>query len=52
MPSTELKKSKLRPALIVSKDTNNRRLQDVTVAIYTSNLSRTLEPTQYLTHCR
>lgn len=48
MPSESLKKFKLRPALIVSKDLNNDRLNDVIIAICTSNISRMQEPTQYL----
>ena len=48
MPSSELKEFKLRPALIVSKDLNNKRLDDVIIAICTSNISRNQEPTQYL----
>ena len=48
MPSKELRKFKLRPGLIVSKDLNNKRLDDVIIAICTSNISRSQEPTQYL----
>ena len=48
MPSSELKEFKLRPGLIVSKDLNNKRLDDVMIAICTSNISRSQEPTQYL----
>ena len=48
MPSEELREIKLRPALIVSKDLNNKRLDDVIVATCTSNISRSQEPTQYL----
>lgn len=48
MPSSELKEFKLRPGLIVSKDLNNKRLNDVMIAICTSNISRSQEPTQYL----
>jgi len=48
MPSEELGKFKLRPGLIVSKDLNNKRLDDVIIAICTSNISRSQEPTQYL----
>jgi mRNA interferase MazF len=48
MPSDGFKTSKLRPALIVSKNLNNARLDDVIVAICTSNTSRALEPTQFL----
>ena len=48
MPSDELREFKLRPGLVVSKDLNNRRLNDVIIAICTSNISRGQEPTQYL----
>lgn len=48
MPSLELKEFKLRPGLIVSKDLNNKRLDDVMIAICTSNISRGQVPTQYL----
>ncbi len=48
MPSEDLRKFKLRPALIVSKDLNSERLDDVIIAICTSNISRTQESTQYL----
>ncbi len=46
MPSTLLTQFKLRPAIIVSKDINNRRLDDLIVAPCTSNVSRSKEPTQ------
>ena len=48
MPSEELRKFKLRPSLIVSKDLNNKKLDDVIIAICTSNISRSQEATQYL----
>jgi mRNA interferase MazF len=48
MPSTLLTQFKLRPAVIVSKDINNRRLDDLIVAPCTSTTSRSQEPTQYL----
>jgi mRNA interferase MazF len=48
MPSTKLTQFKLRPAVVVSKDVNNQRLDDVVVAPCTSNISRSGEPTQYL----
>ena len=48
MPSEELRKFKLRPAVVVSKDQNNIRLDDVMIAPCTSNVSRQAEPTQYL----
>jgi mRNA interferase MazF len=41
--------SKVRPALVVQADHNNRRLQDTIVALITSNVSRAaLEATQHL----
>lgn len=40
MPSEKLRKFKLRPGLIVSKDLNNKRLDDVIIAICTSNISK------------
>ena len=48
MPSVEFREFKLRPGLIVSKDSNNQRLDDVIIAICTSNISRSYELTQYL----
>ncbi len=48
MPTSELKEFKLRPCLIVSKDLNNKRLDDLIIAVCTSNISRSQEPTQYL----
>lgn len=48
IPSVQLKHFKLRPAVIVSKDRNNDRLDDVMIAIRTSHISRSQEPTQYL----
>jgi len=48
MPSEQLKEFKLRPGLIVSKNMNNERLDDVIIAICTSKTSRNQEPTQYL----
>ena len=48
MPSTRLTQFKLRPAIVISKDVNNRRLDDVIIAPCTSNTSRSKEPTQYL----
>ncbi len=48
MPSMELTEFKLRPGVIVSKDLNNERLDDVIIAICTSNILRSQEPTQYL----
>ena len=48
MPSTRLTQFKLRPAVVVSKDVNNQRLDDIVVAPCTSNISWSGEPTQYL----
>ena len=48
MPSERLLEFKVRPAVIVSKDENNDRLEDVIIAPCTSNVSRRREPTQYL----
>lgn len=48
MPSEQLQQFKHRPAVVVSKNANNDRLNDVVIAICTSNISRTKEPTQYL----
>lgn len=48
MPSKNLIEFKLRPCVIVSNDLNNKRLDDVIVAICTSNISRQKEETQLL----
>ena len=48
MPSEQLQQFKFRPAVIVSKDSNNERLDDVMIAPCTSNVSRRRESTQYL----
>lgn len=48
MPSEKLREFKLRPGLIVSKNLNNKRLDDVIIAICTSNISKHQELTQYL----
>ena len=48
LPSTGLTQFKLRPAVVVSKDLNNRRLDDVIVVPCSSNISRSSEPTQHL----
>jgi mRNA interferase MazF len=48
MPSEQLQQFRLRPAVIVSKDENNSRLDDLMIAPCTSNISRQREPTQYL----
>lgn len=45
MPSTQLREFKVRPVVVVSKDTNNRRLDDLIVAICTSNTSRPKDST-------
>jgi mRNA interferase MazF len=50
MPSTDMKEFKLRLGLIVSKQRNNERLQDVIIATCTSNVSRSRESTQYFIH--
>jgi mRNA-degrading endonuclease toxin of MazEF toxin-antitoxin module len=48
-PDTSGAPGKLRPVLIVSSDHNNRRLQDVIVAVITSTTKRAkLESTQLL----
>jgi mRNA interferase MazF len=48
-PFTDASGSKRRPALVVQCDRNNRRLQDVILALITSNTARALtEPTQLL----
>jgi mRNA interferase MazF len=48
LPSTGLVEFKLRPAVVISKDASNLRLDDVIVAPCTSNISRSREATQYL----
>lgn len=48
LPSTGLVEFKLRPAVVISKNPNNLRLDDVIVAPCTSNISRHQESTQYL----
>jgi len=48
MPSTRPTQFKLRPAVVVSKDVNNQRLDDIVVTPCTSNISWSGEPTQYL----
>ena len=41
--------AKVRPALVLQSDTNNRRLQHTIVAMFTGNISRAeREPTQLL----
>ncbi len=49
LPDTSGKPGKTRPALVVSSDFNNQRLQDAIVAVITSTTMRAkLEPTQLL----
>lgn len=49
LPYSDQSGSKLRPALVVQNDHNNRRLQDVILALITSTTHRAgLEPTQLL----
>lgn len=40
--------SKLRPALVVQPDHNNRRLTNVILAPITTTIQRAVEPTQFL----
>src|SRR5271157_872858 len=40
--------SKIRPALVVQNDRDNRRLTQTIVALITRNISRAAEPTQLL----
>jgi mRNA interferase MazF len=49
VPDTSGLPGKIRPALIVSSDRNNQRLQDVIVAVITTTTKRAqLDPTQLL----
>lgn len=49
LPYSDRSGVKLRPALVVQNDLNNRRLHDVIVALITSTTHRALqEPTQLL----
>lgn len=49
LPYSDASGSKVRPALVVQNDSNNRRLQDVIVALITSSTARaSREPTQLL----
>lgn len=49
MPYSDRSGLKVRPALVVQNDLNNRRLHDVILALITSTTHRaTLEPTQLL----
>lgn len=48
-PFTDASGAKKRPALVVQCNRNNRRLEDVILALITSNTQRALvEPTQFL----
>jgi len=49
LPFSDASGSKLRPGLVVQCDVNNRRLDDVIVALITRTIHRaSLEPTQLL----
>jgi len=49
LPFSDGSGSKVRPALVVQCDINNRRLQDVIVAVITRTVAHaTIEPTQLL----
>ena len=49
LPFTDLSGAKMRPALVVQRDANNARLQDVIVAMITRTTKlATIEPTQLL----
>ncbi len=48
MTATKFTQTKVRPAIIVSKDLNNARLDDVVIVPCSSNLDHSYEPTQYL----
>ena len=48
MTSTQFSQTKIRPAVIVSKDLNNNRLEDVIIVPCSSNLDHSYEPTQYV----
>jgi mRNA interferase MazF len=49
LPFSDASGSKLRPGLVVQCDTNNRRLDDIIVALVTRNTQRAaVEPTQLL----
>ncbi|MBI5471638.1 MAG: type II toxin-antitoxin system PemK/MazF family toxin [Ignavibacteriae bacterium] len=45
MPSTQLLEFKMRPGVVVSKESNNKRLKDIIIAVCTSNVSRPKEAT-------
>ena len=40
--------AKLRPALVIQNDTNNRRLTNIIIAAITTTTHRSGQPTQYL----
>jgi mRNA interferase MazF len=48
VPDTSGNPGKVRPALVVSSDHNNQRLQDVIVAVITGTTKRAFEATQLL----
>jgi mRNA-degrading endonuclease toxin of MazEF toxin-antitoxin module len=48
MTATKLSQVKIRPAIIVSKDSNNARLDDVIIVPCSSNVDHSHEPTQHL----
>lgn len=49
LPFSDRSGSKVRPALVVQNDANNRRLQDVILALITTTTARaTVAPTQLL----
>ncbi len=48
MTATQFSQAKIRPAIIVSKDLNNNRLEDVIIVPCSSNLDHSYEPTQYV----
>ena len=48
LPFSDGSGSKVRPGLVVQCDHNNRRLQDVVVAVITKTVNNTTEPTQLL----
>ena len=49
LPYSDARGSKVRPGLVVQSDTNNRRLDDIILALITSTTHRAaVEPTQLL----
>jgi len=48
MTATKFSQAKIRPAIIVSRDSNNVRLDDVIIVPCSSNLDHSYEPTQHL----